>query len=151
MVSSLRMWRTPVRFTATRSPPFYSRLPRAAGHVVVCGSSPWRCSAIAAHRNRVPSLLSSTVSPLLAVVLSLDAGPCAFCSAHLLASHYEDHYFVDVCNDVSSCLMELSRENSIVFRWHGSQRSLRNPLPFTLGPRLALSFQVRSLGYDKAC
>ena len=67
------------------------------------------------HRNLVPSLLSSTVSPFPAVVLSLDAGPCAFCSAHLPASHYDDHFFVDVCNALSSCLMELSRKTKNCF------------------------------------
>ena len=90
-------------------------LATAAGHLVVCGSSPWRCSAIAVHRNVVPSLLSSTVSPFPAVVLRLDAWSCAFCSAHLLASHYDDHYFVDVRNAFSSCSMELSRATKNCF------------------------------------
>ena len=111
-------------------------LTTAAGHLVVCGSSPWRCSAIAVHRNLVPSLLSSTVSPFPAVVLSLDAGPCAFCSTHLLASNYEDHYFVDVCNAFSSCLIELSRGTQHCFTyWHGCM-PMSNSDPFARHPRL---------------
>ena len=76
----------------------------STGHLVVYGSSPWRCCAVAIHSSHLPCLASTHVCSHPSAVLRTPAGIFSFTAAHLPAAHYPTEVFLEACSSLHEVL-----------------------------------------------
>ena len=110
---------------------------RSTGHLVIYGSTPWRCCGLVLHRRHLSCLSRSVVSQIPTAILASPTGLLAFTIAHLPASQYTQEQFVLKCAELRDFLSPFSHNAKLFI---GMDANVRFPAalseavgPHTLG------------------
>ena len=105
----------------------------STGHLVIYGTTPWRCCGLVLHRRHLSCLSRSVVSQFPTAILASPTGLLAFTSAHLPASHYSQEHYVFKCAELRDFLLPFSHNAKLFL---GMDANVHFPASFSeaVGP-----------------